>query len=569
VRPIKPDERERWDGLIREYHYLGSELMVGETLRYVAESDGEWLALLGWAAAALKCAPRDRWIGWPPEVQWQRLKLVANNVRFLVLAHANVPNLASRVLALNLKRLSRDWRAARGHPVLLAETFVDAARFRGTCYRAAGWIELGRTRGFRKASNGGYVKHGEQKLMLVHPLVADAAKRLRKAVPEPDWRLDGSALRLSDGAVDALWQRLQSLPDWRKAKGKRHQLVPTLALAMCAIISGARGYAAIAEWVARAPQPLLRRLRCRYDRNARRFTPPSEPTLRRVLQSVDAAAVDATLTDWVMARIAGAQELICVDGKTVRGARRADGSKVHLLSAYVAPLGVVIGQCEVPQKSNEIPALPALLEPFDLAGKVVSADALHTQVKTARFLVEEKAADFIFTVKGNQKTLLGDIEACPFPEREAEAETTEKGHGRLETRRLWTTTDLNGYLKFPYVRQVFCVERHTVIVKTGEVRHERVFGITSLAPEKADADRLLALNRGHWGIENRVHWVRDVTFDEDRSQIRSGTAPRVIAAIRNFAISLYRLRGLGDNIARALRAFAARPFAAWQLIASG
>ncbi|MFQ5688233.1 MAG: ISAs1 family transposase [Candidatus Scalindua sp.] len=144
-------------------------------------------------------------------------------------------------------------------------------------------------------------------------------------------------------------------------------------------------------------------------------------------------------------------------------------------------------------------------------------------------------------------------------------QTTDKGHGRIEIRQIWTSTDLNEYLDFPYVKQVFCIRRDFTYIKTGKISEETVYGITSIEKEKAAPDRLLDLNRGHWSIENRLHYVRDVTFDEDRSQIRSKNAPKIMATFRNFAISLFRSINL-NNIAKALRTFAAKPLSALSLI---
>ena len=159
------------------HHYLGFRQMPGESIRYVAEHQGEWMALMGWATAAFKCGPRDRWIGWTPELQWKRLPLVVGNQRFLILPDAHVPNLASRILALNVRRLSQDWLAAHGHPVALAETFVDPSRFTGTCYRAANWLALGETKGFGR--NGGrYYHHGHTKVVFVFPLIKNAQDAL-------------------------------------------------------------------------------------------------------------------------------------------------------------------------------------------------------------------------------------------------------------------------------------------------------------------------------------------------------------------------------------------------------
>ncbi len=182
VRPLQAREEEEWDRLMAAHHFLGFQRFVGESLKCVAELEGRWVALLGWGAAAFKCGPRDKWIGWAPEQQWQRLKFVANNQRFLILPGARIKNLASKALALNVKRLSGDWEEIYGHPVVLAETFVDQSRFVGTCYLAAGWIALGQTRGFGR--NGGrYFHHGNPKTVLVKPLRKGAPKILAAAFP--------------------------------------------------------------------------------------------------------------------------------------------------------------------------------------------------------------------------------------------------------------------------------------------------------------------------------------------------------------------------------------------------
>jgi len=184
VRPVRCEERARWRELMNAHHYLGFRPIVGQSLWYVATCEEQWVALLGWGAAALKCAPRDAWIGWRPALKFRRLYLLANNVRFLILPEWHLPNLASRVLALNLRRLSQDWERYYGHPLLLVETFADAARFRGTCYRAAGWQVLGTTRGFGKHGPG-YVAHGQPKWVLVHPLLPQARESLTAAFLPP------------------------------------------------------------------------------------------------------------------------------------------------------------------------------------------------------------------------------------------------------------------------------------------------------------------------------------------------------------------------------------------------
>jgi len=406
VRLVRTEERARWQALLQQHHYLGGSRMVGEALRYVATAGDEWVGLLAWAAAALKCRPRDVWIGWGPPLQWRRLRFVVNNVRFCLLPPAR-PNLASRVLALTCRRVSADWERAYGHPVLLAETFVDPTRFRGTCYHAAGWMCLGRTRGFAK-QNTRYRAHGQPKTVWVRPLRPEAVAALTAPFPPPCAgpaedapMLDANRLPL-EGA-GGLLDLLQDVRDPRRRRGVRHPVRTVVALAVCAAVAGARSFAAIAQWAQGLSAEALRRL------GATRRTPPSEPTIRRVLQAVDADALDAQLGPWLLRVAAPAGAAVSVDGKTLRGGHARGQAAPHLLSAILHQDAVVVAQAAVPAATNEIPALPALLDPLPLAGAVVTADALHTQAETARFLVEDKHADYVFTVKDNQPTLRDDI----------------------------------------------------------------------------------------------------------------------------------------------------------------
>jgi hypothetical protein len=406
VRLMQREERTRWRALMQQHHYLGFDPIIGESLCYVASVGPEWVALLGWGSAALKCGVRDRWIGWERGLQWRRLHLIANNVRFLILPGWNRPNLASQVLALNVQRLSQDWEVCHGHALLLAETFVDSGRFRGTCYRAAGWQVLGETRGFGKR-NRGYWYHGQRKMVLVRPLVRDAGARLvapfLPALPyAKEMRMiDVNALPLegSGGLMDLL----QTLVDPRRRRGVRHPVVTVVAIAVCATLAGARSFTALAEWAKGLSREGLRRL------GSKRWTPPSEPTFRRVLQRLDANALDAQIGQWVARQYPLAGKAIAVDGKSLRGAHDAGQAVPHLLSAILHQEAVVLGQLEVEEKTNEIPKLRQLLDPLPLQGAVVTADALHTQTATARYLVEHKGADYLFIVKDNQPTLRQDI----------------------------------------------------------------------------------------------------------------------------------------------------------------
>lgn len=406
VRLIFPSERKRWDTLIRQHHYLGLKAMVGKTLRYVAVFEDCWLALLGWQAAALKCKPRDQWIGWSKVIQYQRLHLIANNTRFLILPDLKISNLASRVLSLTLKRLPHDWQAIYGHPILLAETFVETPRFTGACYRAANWQVLGQTKGFSKSGNRYYFNNCPKQI-LVYPLTKYARKNLAGLNPHPSWRWPMQSCALSNKQMENLLLRLRRLPDVRKPRGIRHPYFTVLTIAIAALLGGEKTYASLAEWAGRLTQNQLKRLRARFDKKRKRFIPPSEPTIRRVLQSADVESVEQCLGDWLLG-IAD-DHAIAIDGKTLKGAKRENGTQVHLLSAFLHNQAVTVSQLEVDEKTNEIPMIKPLLDDLDIKGKVVTADALHTQVKTARYIVKEKKADYLFIVKNNQKTLRDDI----------------------------------------------------------------------------------------------------------------------------------------------------------------
>lgn len=412
VRPIKPQEEHLWNELMSRHHYLGFQSIVGESMKYVAVLNETWTGLIGWGTAALKSSHRDRWIGWVTAVQYKRLKFIANNVRFLILPEKRIYNLASRILSLNLRRLSCDWEAVYGHPIILAETFVDTGRFHGTCYRAAGWRALGPTRGYRR--NGGkYYYHGNTKTIFIRPLRRDAARILSDPLSllngyNKEGIVDINALSL-DGK-GGLIEHLRTIPEPRKARGIRHGKISLLAVAICALLSGAKGFSAIGEWAAGCSQSVLRRLWCRWDRRKKRYLPPSEPTLRRLMQKVDAAEVDRAVSSWLLRQAKGTEKgVLAIDGKTVKGA-----GHLHLLSAFLHHEGIAIAQSEVAAAGGEIAGMRQMLKDMDVDGMVITADALHTQKETAAFLVKDKGADYFFTVKDNQSALRNDIESLQW-----------------------------------------------------------------------------------------------------------------------------------------------------------
>jgi hypothetical protein len=396
VRPIQAAERPTFDRLMTEQHYLHSAVLVGEALRYVAVEGERWLALLGWSTAAFKCGPRDEWVGWPQRLQWQRLRLIANNSRFLVLAGARQPHLASRVLALSCRRLSADWQAVFGHPLLLAETFVDGGRFAGTCYRAAGWTLLGETKGFGRSA-GTYYEHGIRKLVFVKPLRRDVRQLLCDPTPHAEWGgkeqgMDSLSLRLV--GPGSLYEALLSIPDPRKTRGRSYrQVAGLLVLVIGGVLAGQKNYAGLAEWVQDVPENLLRALGCMRDSKSGRCRRPSEPTLRRLLRSVDGEAVDRAFARWACEHgVELPGNAIAIDGKSLRGSHGTGSEqRVHLVAAFTHREGVVVAQQQVTDKSNEIPAAQKLIDEMELDGVTVTMDAMHTQSATADLVVKKTA----------------------------------------------------------------------------------------------------------------------------------------------------------------------------------
>lgn len=401
VRLIQRDERERWERLICDHHYLHDATMVGRSLRYVAEANGVWVALLGWNSAAYHLKAREAWIGWSPDQRHKRLALIAQNSRFLILPGVQCPNLASRLLALCAQRLDADWRAAHGHGLLLCESFVDPQRYLGTCYRAAGWRRLGRTGGYARAGKDYYVAHDQPKELWVLALDKKAPAMLRAGQLPQSYACAESAPKprsdLKSAQLGSLLDLFASLPDGRRRQGQRHRVGCVLGCAAAAVLAGSRTYADLATVADQFNQGQLRVLRAWRDPKTGRYEPPSEATFWRVLSQVSAQKLDDALGQWLLARCPG--EAIAVDGKTVRGA------KLHLFSAFLHTAQAVVSQQQVPADTNEITCLESLLKEVPLEGKVLTADALHTQGATARHLVQDRGADYVLVVKDNQPTL--------------------------------------------------------------------------------------------------------------------------------------------------------------------
>lgn len=418
VRPIEAGEMLCWRAHMERFHELGDAALVGESIRYVAEQDGSWVALLGWASASLRNGPRDSYVGWDARSRAANLHRVVNNARFLILPWGRHPNMASHVLAMNLRRLSQDWNDVYGHPVTLAETFIDT-RHQGTCYRASNWIRVGVTKGWSK-SGSSYRFHGQSKSVWLYPLVGNFKQELCKRAQARHISPEKNTMvlhvdRLPLQGEGGLFELLCDFVDPRKRRGVRHKIQAVLGTAVCAALSGARSFVAIAEWAAEQSTQTLIRFGCR------RGKPPSRRTYERVLSRIDTRELDSRIGKWVAEQQGlPAGTGLAIDGKTVRGSRDGDHSALHLLSAVVHGSGEVVAQVAVDSKTNEITQVEPLFEGLDIQGTVVTSDALLTQREIARHLVEDKHADYVFTVKENQPTLRKDISDL-FDSKEQEA----------------------------------------------------------------------------------------------------------------------------------------------------
>ena len=330
VRSVRPFEEQRFQKLMQEHHYLGSLPKISETLWYVATLDDQWVALLSFSAAALKCSARDRWIGWDFRHQYDRLKLVTNNSRFLILPDWHFPNLASRILSLCQKRLQADWQTVFGHPVVLLETFVDHQRFQGTIYKAANWIYVGKTKGFHRTRQGYSATAQSPKMVFVKPLISDAQALLSRPILEPAYRTGGTKIMLRAQQMQSLPDFFVDIPDPRRAQGRRHRLSTVLAIAAGATLCGMRGYLAISDWAKSLGQKARERFGCRYQN--RRYIVPSLAIIRDVLIRVDPVHLDRALQRWNQAY--GQQdESLAIDGKTMCNAIDDQGYQTHIMSA--------------------------------------------------------------------------------------------------------------------------------------------------------------------------------------------------------------------------------------------
>jgi predicted transposase YbfD/YdcC len=381
----------------------------------------------------------------------------------------------------------------------------------------------------------------------------------------------------------SLYEALQALPDPRRGAGKRYPLPVLLCLLFLAKMAGQTTLKGATEWVRLRAEPLAASF------GLKRTAMPCQMTYTRMLEGIDAQALNdllcAFFTRWEAPQRCGNEPSrlqteaghlehaqVAIDGKAVRATSK-QAQPVHQLSAYGVQTGVVLFQVNVQDKQNEISALKPLLTPAFIKGRIFSLDAMHTQTALCAQL-HRFGGYYVLVAKDTQPTLaadLADFFTDPPPDWHwQEAQTWDKGHGRLEHRHIICSAELNEWLasRWTGVEQVFHLQRTTTLLKTGEVRRQSVYGISNLSLSKASPMRMLTLNRGHWSIENRLHWRRDVTLGEDACQTRTGAAPVILACLNSALLSLMDRLGI-HNVARQARFFDARLDQAVQALLTG
>ena len=414
VRLLEPHERERFDELLEQKHYLKSARLGGRSLRYVAEFNGQWIALICFSGAAPNLKSREQWIGWSAQQRVRRLGFVVNNSRYLLLTdRQRYPNLGSKVLSLCLKRLSQDWQQAWAQPVLLVESFVDEhLGYEGTCYKACGFEAVGLTAGYGRSSRDYYTAHERPKQLYLRALKPGDRGRLAQArlpaslaVHELD---RAGPCPFKAEALGSLLELFKSFRDERRGHGLLHRQSFVLACASVAMLMGADSYKALEDFAGKLDQRQLRALGARRNQSTSRYQAPSDSTFFRVLGKVDTDLFDSVLGQWMSLRELDSLKRIAVDGKTLRGSKRAEeGKALQLLSAVTHRLRMTIAQREIEDKSNEIPALIPLLESIpELEGSLITADAMQCQQEACRYITQERGADYLISLKGNQSGIL-------------------------------------------------------------------------------------------------------------------------------------------------------------------
>ncbi len=479
-------------------------------------------------------------MGWRRKEPFERLHLIGNNTRFVILGGRQAfRGLASFALSRMQRRLSDDWEAAYGNPLLVAESFVSPTKFRGTLYKAANWKYVGRSKGYARA-NGRYTDpHGEAKDLYVVPLRRDACRRLRDRAPLPAaWELRATQSGRSARELRSMYQHFAALSDFRRAQGRTHGIASVLCVIVLARLANRHGAVAAARYAKAMTQKDLAQIGAWKNPDTGRYEPVSKSTVHRVLQNTDPTWIEEALRRWAQPRLR-VGHAIAVDGKRIRGAHRTGEDPNETVSLIEHGTGMPVSILNDHDEGGEIAAVHAALETAPVAGRLLTLDALHTTRETARRIVETHGADWMRTVKGNAPKTFETFESINWETtstgRYSETPTLE--HGRIEPRSIEVFTPPAKMIHDPHVKPIFRVTRRVEFKKSGKQTMEHAYGMTSVAADRASPQPLLAWNRGHWVVESH-HPIRDTTFREDDSRLRARNAPANHAILNTLALAV-------------------------------
>lgn len=409
VRVVTEQELERFDELMRQKHYLGESARVGDFLRQVLERDGQWVALMVWGPAALKLKDREAWMGWNAAMAAERLKLVVQNRRFLLLVErGEEPNLASAALAASLRVLPAQWMEHFGYEPLIAESFTDPESFKGTCYKASGWEPAGMSAGNSRARPDFYVPNGSPKCLWLREL-RKGARKLITATPLLAEH-QAAVVDVSSGKMPlcqaqrySLLEVLRKAPDPR-GRNTRFRTGPVLCIVAMALLCGARQISEIARFANRLRPAQRRELGLPRKKGTQAFYEvPTYSVFYQLLTRMDPAAFAQTLSGWLYQQAGSLPGALALDGKMIRDII----GTVSLVDVEDgAPVAVTImdqkentDRCEMKAAQQLLASLPSL------EAKIVTADPLHCQKETARIIIEQ-GGDYLLQIKGNQPSLL-------------------------------------------------------------------------------------------------------------------------------------------------------------------
>ena len=590
VRVVRADEVAWYNALMKEHHLLGVAAS-GRVLRYVAEADGVPAVLGTFGSAAWRLPVRDQHVGWDDGQRVARLERVCANQRLCVLpAAAVVRHAGSRALGAMLRALPGDYLAEFGVRLMAVESFTDPASHAGTVYAACNFTPVGSTAGYgRSRGRDYYAYHGQPKTCWLYELAPGGIAALAAGFDAPvlAGRRAPDFNRLRVSGERGLLEYLAQVTDHRKPKGRRHDLAAILVVVVVARLCGANSVLAAAQFAQTMPQEALRRCGIRYNTRLGRHVPPSHKTIKRTIRAIDAGAADTQMCAWLRAEASAGRldwRHIAIDGKTVRGAVRPDGTQPHLLAAYDVTAGTVLGQADVEAKTNEItcfvPLLHAILDsPRASSGSgggsgsggsgeeaateeeeeeelvIVTADALHTQAGHVEAMNKLRVG-WILDLKDNQPGLYALADAHPWHDEPVLHATAGVGHGRHEIRTIRVTSQVPDGItrRFPGTTQMMLIERYRHDVRGtdataacraagddprmagcaagAKISCETVLALTALTPAQAGPEFLLARNRGHWGIENGLHRASETLRRFTTLRPRCGYGPRACWAWR-------------------------------------